>query len=76
MFVDIFFKRKLKDTSKIQYLGRLEIFDSTLKGLEENEKTDVIEAIISMSLMTNNIEWTPVSEDDLEEKSKHDYTLN
>jgi hypothetical protein len=76
MLVDVFFKRKLEDVSTTIYLGRLEIYESALEGLKEDEKDKMIEGILTVSLMANNIEWTPVSKDELGENITHDHILN
>ena len=62
MLVDVFFKTGNEEISKTQYLGRLEINDSVLKGLTEDKKNSIIKGVIVNS-MSNNIDWTPVSED-------------
>ena len=75
MKIDIFFKIKPNEYTKVQYLGSLEIKESEIKDLTEKEKVAHIEAVLLSSLAAH-IEWTPVSEEDLEEETLHDYTIN
>ena len=75
MKIDIFFKIKPNEYTKVQYLGSLEIKESALKDLTEKEKETHIEAVI-LSSIAAHIEWTPVSEENLEEETLHDHSIN
>ena len=75
MKIDIFFKTNPKGCEKVQYLGNLEIQESALEGLTKKEKEVHIEAVM-LSSIAAHIEWTPVSEEDLEKEVVHGYTIN
>lgn len=80
MLVDVFYKNKTDETTRTMWLGVIEVEDSAIEALQDDEKKVFIEFAIA-SAISSNIEWTPVSEivdgeRNIEVKFKNDNKFN
>lgn len=75
MILDIFFEAKSEELKRVVYLGNIEIEEASIQKLTKKEKEAFIEATILTSI-SKQLEWTPVSGEELEESISHDHTLN
>lgn len=80
MLVDVFYKNETDEVTRTVWLGVIEVEDSAIETLQDDEKKVLIESAIA-SAISNNIEWTPVSEivdgqKNIEVEFKHGNKLN